>query len=690
MLSGSVIALWAGAAAAQTTIVGTNYSEVAQTGTDNQAAVSNATPGNDDNRSSVVQNGISNRATVEQIGDLNESRLAQIGNDNQADHRQYGNRNTSVGEQTGNNHFTVAVHQGDDHIAEVVQSGGNRNASTIGQGTPGGSGSAAVNAFRNVARVQQRGSDNSSTINQRATGQTLAGTQASDNSARVVQGIAQISSNGGVSNISQISRGNVAEVFLYEGSTAARNQSVIVQGHNGAINTPQPVAATLSGNRANVAIRGFGNRSNVSQNGRNNLADVTLQGGGTALGAPTDAESGRTQGNLVELQQSGTGLTAVAVAGLANRSEGQGNRSGIAHSGNFHYAETWQRGLFDTSSIIQGDGAQTAGLTYSNGAQARAYATIAQRGERGDIQLQQYGDTFAELTQGLGARSGILVYQSDAGDFGTSATATDPANRALNRVGIAQYGDFQVSIVRQFAVNASTTIFQQAGPAGGRSQRNYALVEQGMADIATIASGSPPESAFFGSGPSGQSGANSRNLNANVTQGNGASAASQNRTTIRQDGVNLIATVEQAGTGAADAQNRVEIAQRGNDNAATAIQRAGVGAAPADGPGSGQPGDEFYFAGGRRSAEIVILQKNSGNSASVEQRGFGQLARIEQSGARNSGSILQEAGATNATAVIRQSGDDNSYSITQANPGQYLVVSQSGNNNSVTTTVQRP
>lgn len=690
LIGASTLALSAGTAAAQTVVVGTNESSIAQTGLDNFAAVNNTAPGNDDNRSSVVQNGIANSATVEQVGDLNNSRVAQLGNDNQVTHREFGDRNTADTQQTGNNHAGTVLQQGDDHFAAVVQSNGNRNGSAINQGVTAGSGGTAVPTFRNIARVQQLGSDNSSTVNQRAGSDTVSGTQASDNSARVVQGIGSLLGNGNVSAITQSSRGNNAEVYMYEGSAAARNQSTITQSHNNAVNTAQPGAGTLSGNRANVAIRGYGNRSVVSQNGRNNVADVTLQGGGTAAGAASDAESGRTQGNLSELQQSGTAITATVVQGTASRSDGQGNRGTIAQSGNGHHAEAWQRGLYDTTNIIQGDGSHTANITYSNGVQARAYATIAQKGERGSIQVQQYGDTFAEVTQGLGARSGASVYQVDAGDFAVTGTASDPVNRAQNRAAISQYGDFQVGIVRQFALNASADVYQQSGPPAGRSQRNYVLIEQGMADVATIAAGSTAESAFFGSGPSGQSGANSRNLSATVVQGNGASAVGYNRTVIRQDGVNLAATVEQAGTGAVEAQNKIDIAQRGSDNKATAIQRSGVGPSGPDAPSSGQSGDEFHFAGGRRSAEVVILQKNSGNSALVEQRGLGQLARVEQSGSRNAASILQEVGATNATAVIRQSGNDNSYNAAQTQAGQYLVVSQTGNNNSVTNVVQRP
>ncbi len=688
-MSSSALVLWAGSAAAQTVIVGTNETTVVQTGTDNHSASNNTAPGNDYNKSSIVQNGIANAVTVEQIGDLNNSRLTQVGNDNRATQRQYGDRNTADGEQTGDNHSSLVHQQGEDHFAQVVQSGGNRNGSSVNQGVPPSASGDAIDAKRNSARVQQLGSDNSSTVNQHAGTDTAQGTEASDNVARVAQGDSRLASNGGVSTITQSSRGNSADLYMFEGSVAARNQSVIAQLHNGAANTPQPGSGTLSGNRALVSIRGFGNRSDIRQNGRNNSADVTMQGGGTAAGAAPDAESGRTQANVSEVQQSGTGLTAIVVSGTLSRSDGQGSRGSIAQSGNGHYVETWQRGLYDTSNIIQGEGSTASNITYSDGRQARAYATVSQKGERRSIQVQQYGDNFAEVTQALGARSGVSVYQVDAGDLGAAPNLADAANRAHNRAAIAQYGDFQAAIVRQNALNAYATAYQQAGPAGARSHHNHAHVEQGTADFATIAA-SPAESAFFGSSPSGQSGANSRNLVADVIQGNGALAVSYNRAVVRQDGVNLSAFVEQAGSGAADAQNRVEIVQRGIDNDAAAIQRSGVGPSAADSAASGAPGDELHFAGGRRSAEIVILQKNSGNSASVEQRGLGQLARIEQSGARNGASILQEGGAVNATAVIRQSGNDNSYSIVQTGAGQYLTVNQSGNNNLVTDVVRRP
>ena len=174
------------------------------------------------------------------------------------------------------------------------------------------------------------------------------------------------------------------------------------------------------------------------------------------------------------------------------------------------------------------------------------------------------------------------------------------------------------------------------------------------------------------------------NLVADVTQG-----GTRNVADIGQWGVSLRAVVEQSGSGMAALPNRVTIRQRGRGNSAAALQSANVGPSSAADPASGHAGDDFFFAGGARSAEIVILQSNIGNSATVTQRGRGQMARVEQTGPRNRASILQEAGATNASAVIRQTGSDNSYSVTQSQPGQFLLVRQSGSNNAVTDVIRR-
>jgi hypothetical protein len=206
------------------------------------------------------------------------------------------------------------------------------------------------------------------------------------------------------------------------------------------------------------------------------------------------------------------------------------------------------------------------------------------------------------------------------------------------------------------------------------SSLNTVTVTQGEpgAEIAVV--GQPPR-------PVGSA---TMNLTADVTQ-----SGTRNFAVVGQWGTNLRATVEQLGSGAPSLHNGVSISQLGRTNSATARQTANVGPSAAGDPASGQSGDEFFFAGGARSAEIVISQSSSGNSATVEQRGRGQRARVEQSGESNVGSILQLEAAANATAILRQTGNRNSYAIEQNQAGQYIVVSQTGNENAVTSIVRR-
>jgi hypothetical protein len=202
-----------------------------------------------------------------------------------------------------------------------------------------------------------------------------------------------------------------------------------------------------------------------------------------------------------------------------------------------------------------------------------------------------------------------------------------------------------------------------------------------------------------GAAPGGATGANANNLGTRVTQG-----GSLNSTTVNQDGASLQTLVGQLGTGLADPngtsgtagtfQNLILVQQTGSNQFASAYQAPTVG--PSNGssgsdsdPASG-PGLQFGFAGGRRSAEITILQSNAGNSATVEQFGRGQVARVEQSGTGGVAKITQGLNATNATAVIQQAGINNNYTILQTQPGQYIQVTQTGTGNGATIVTAGP
>lgn len=658
---GASLATFAAASAgAQTTFVGSNESEVRQRGPGNNANVSNGASGNDENFSRVIQDGANNRAIIEQIGDFNDSFADQQGNDNALTHRQIGDENEADSHQTGNGHNSSIAQGGDGNLARVTQSGGNRNRSTINQG---GGGSFADEAD---AEIAQRGSDNASEVNQLGF----------RNEAFVIQGATPLASDGARSSITQRQSGHVAEVFQFEGSTAARNVSSIVQE-----NRITGGAGFISDNLASVSMRGFGNQSTVTQNGDDLIARVSILGGATASGGQTDRETGRTDGNRSFVSQTGRGLTAFVSAGSLRNLPGRGNLNTIEQTSNSdagdarpgHKAVVWQRGLFDTNLIRQADGSATRPvqqpINYRDGTRGHAFADVSQSGERNSVEVHQFADNFARVTQGLGSRSRVRIEQFDAGDYEVSI-AVEPGSslRAFNRATVAQNGDSNAVDIAQDSVGASAVVFQRR-----ESSFNSVGIVQGArsAETQDPNNPTPTRSETF-------------NLIAEVRQG-----GTRNSADVGQWGVSLQAVVEQSGSGTAGLPNRVLIRQRGRGNAAAAEQSANVGPSGAADPASGQAGDEFFFAGGARSAEIAIIQSNIGNRATVTQRGRGQSARVEQTGARNRASILQEAGATNATAVIRQSGSDNSYSAAQTQPGQYLLVRQSGSNNAVTDVIRR-
>ncbi|HEX8532537.1 MAG TPA: hypothetical protein VF662_00050 [Allosphingosinicella sp.] len=646
----SLAALAAGSAHAQSN---TNTSQYNQTGTGNNATIDNNIEGNSNNSATIIQNGTTNNALVVQRGTFNRSFMQQIGTSNQVGHRQTGNSNSADSRQNGDFNGSFITQVGNNNTGTAIQVGF-YNTSTVRQGyavdstVPNGENRSANN---NVASIDQSGAGLSSVVNQRAA--SVAGLAASDNTANVFQRSSGTSSTlQQISQITQESRGNYAELFQYEGSTAAPNSSTIVQRNSSA-----PGTNPVSSNAASVAQRGAGNQSQLTQDGFRNIAQVRTQGGGTASA----------DGNRNVISQTGNDLAAQLTVGRSTAAA-VGNSATITQTGNFNSAGIFQYGTRDQASVTQSDGL-SAGTT-----SARALAGVYQNAAGDSATVQQAGDNFADITQAFGSASSVSVQQRDAGDQGST--------RAFNSATVAQYGTNNRVTIGQDAVGAQATAWQKVG-----SGNNTADIAQGLGRTSLPSTTATPG---FVAGPTG---AGTINVTANVTQ-----AGAFNDATVHQDGVSLTANVDQNGTGTANLRNIVFVSQTGTGNFARAYQGPGVGASaagdPASGNSSAQNGggaaDEFYFGGGARSAELRILQTNSGNSASIEQYGRGQLARIEQSGANNSASIVQQAAATNATAIIRQTGSGNSYNVTQVSPGQYVVVTQTGNNNSANNVVTRP
>jgi hypothetical protein len=170
---------------------------------------------------------------------------------------------------------------------------------------------------------------------------------------------------------------------------------------------------------------------------------------------------------------------------------------------------------------------------------------------------------------------------------------------------------------------------------------------------------------------------------------------SRNNAEVTQNGSNSTATVDQRNRNTGSNTSNVFIGQNGGSganggNVATARQTlADTGTAViATGGQTGPTGDAATRTAGTFTNEIEIRQTNDGtaaaggvNTATVEQRGAGQIGRIFQTGSNNEAGILQEVTATNSTAIITQTGRGNVFFITQDQPNSFLRVTQNGNAN---------
>jgi hypothetical protein len=531
------------------------------------------------------------------------------------------------------------------NTSEISQTGTN-NRLAIDNARAGNDQNQSVaiqNGFDNSATVIQIGDFNSSQVQQIGDANLILHTEEGD----FQQAESYQQGDRTFSAIRQRGQSNSATVD----QVGDRNASTISQGVEATADRDYSfseffdpaVAATRLGNN---------NRARVSQVG-DDLFTVVRQR--AAAGSSAAASN-----NVARVEQRGQGSSATVLQ------ESRGNSASI-----FQFDGGNSAALQNVTSVEQRSTAATASSNPLSG----NVANVAVGGQSNSTTLTQNGrNNDSRVSQGLGTLNIVQITQ-----IGSDGT---------NRVAVGQYGTRNATAIAQDSVSATANVWQQPGPASSRSSNNSAEIQQG-----TGTTGSASFSAgFFGN--TAPSGNQTRNLTASIVQGNGSGPASWNVAQVRQDGIDLAANVQQAGTGISGLPNIVQIAQQGGSNggnSARAVQRGGVGPSVAGDPASGQAGDPFFFAGGARSAEINILQSGSSNSASVEQRGRGQYARVEQGpGSGNIASILQEAAATNATAIIQQSGSNNSYNVVQTASGQYIAVSQTGNNNTITNVVQRP
>ncbi len=473
------------------------------------------------------------------------------------------------------------------------------------------------------------------------------------------------------------------------------NLNVIVHTQEGDFNRAES-NQTDNDNRSAIRQRGVGNSATVDTRGSRNVSLVAQGVEATDrdnydFSGFFDNLAGATRvgnDNRVTVDQLGDDFSSTIRQRAA---------AGSAAPASNNTASVLQRGQGNSSTIVQESRGNQARVLQFNGGGSLALqnrTTIEQRttaaapsdttlsNNRADVSVA--GQSNVGVVRQDGRNNEVLLTQGRGSGLSTEVVQTGTAGTRAAL--IAQYAIGSQIRVEQAAAGATATVWQQPGPPEARGGNNLAEVAQG-----TGATGRDAASAAFFGNAAPVTGAAASGLSASVTQGNSPAAASWNRAQVLQDGVNLSATLVQAGTGTAALPNVARVAQQGTGNTATARQTAGVGPSAAGDPASGRQGDEGFFAGGARSAELAILQSGANNSASIEQRGRGQVARIEQGpGTDNLATILQDGSATNATAIIRQTGSGNSYNVVQTAPGQYIRVVQTGNGNVVTDVVQRP
>ena len=527
-----------------------------------------------------------------------------------------------------------AVHAQTSYLSQT----GNRNSAAVDNVAPENQNDVSTiiqNGTDNDAVVYQRGYDHQSQIQQLGTSNLVVHRQYAGERgySESRQGARTGASDDQTSIIRQIGLDN-SGVVLQDGlnNSSTVNQGAAVVG--GAIDW----RATIN-NRATVDQIGSGLFSTIEQRGAtsssfdasDNVANVRQRASG---GNPATQQSSlvlqEARGNFAEVFQFEGGAAAPITSSITQR-----NSAAVTNEQAFNTASVAQRGLGNQSSVLQDGRMNTAYVTMLQG------ATAVSPGDGNGVTVEQVGTGLTALTVAGGSRNAMTTRQA-----GTGSTAL---------------------------------VWQKFG-----SSDNIIALDQGNGAATQPVNG-------MASTP-----APTANTSAVITQ-NG----SLNRATVAQDGGALQAIVDQFGVGIADPggtsgtagtfRNLVTVEQTGSNQFAMASQASTVSASGGigdneSGPASGV-GYAYGFGGGRRSAEIVILQSNSGNSAVVEQYGRGQVARIEQSGTGGNASIFQELDATNATAVIQQLGTNNNYSVRQALAGAYIQVRQVGNGNEATTVV---
>jgi hypothetical protein len=422
-------------------------------------------------------------------------------------------------------------------------------------------------------------------------------------------------------------------------------------------------------------------------------------------------------------------------AGLAGAGTTQGNSTAFVSQGSFFSSISLTQNGSNDADLNQGGGRgeRETGTPAADGT----------GGQSGNNTLTVNQTDTGQFSGGTG--SSTPNEQPGAFDPPPSSTPTPPATAARNFVFAGQAGRNNSGTVAQNAVQASATLFQRRGSANlvatinqgtgqgfGTTDPDDATAIGGVdGPIEPIAGTGGAAGAVRVTATVNQGGLSGRvdvrqdgsDLTAMVNQNNAdfstagrlaanggtvagtaapvvlvSQVGTRNNAEVTQNGSNSTATVDQRNTNTGTNTSNVIIGQNGGTganggNIATARQiGTGTGTGViATGGQTGPTGDPATRTAGTFTNEIEIRQTNDAtttsataggrNSATVEQRGNGQIGRIFQTGSNNEAGILQEMTATNSTAIITQTGRNNTFFITQDQPNSFLRVTQNGNAN---------
>jgi hypothetical protein len=730
----SLIALMAGTAFAQVTIVGANRSEVQDNGRDNKTLVEQATQDSDRNSSLIVFDGSGNRATVGQVGFDNGSTSRHQGSNNTSAVRQLGFRNSATLLQVGNG-----------------------NGSSIDQYLDPGVGRYPDR----VAVVEQRGNANSSSVVQ------VNGS----NTATVRQGTATEASNGGVSTIYQFSSGNTATVTMVGGSPDAANRSHVEQTR---------IDPVFTNNDATVNISGSFNLSYLYQVGARNIASHTATGTQNTI-------VGKSYGNSLTSSVSQAGyrnfVTVNQFAGDRNfskveqRDDGAnfgpgGDRQVYVSQGGSDNSSTVIQRFSQNAVVVNQQGAGTVTDIFQNGAGNFARAnllngsldalnksTILQEWDQNNVDTRHIAD---QTIRGLGNESSISqrgVRHVASVDMAGGGVGMDDATRrrgnsvavvqdprlanspsgpalygaghaARVQVGLLQGGGVGTvtsitqsgqhsnigndAVVRQDGQYDRVTVSQSIGfveAEGGavanvatRGLLNQVTINQFGRQFAFVTQGFGRESSFtstsYGSGGRRNGflmgpGIGNNSINASQYGDRNTASVGQegsfNGTTIWQtigSSDNSISVIQgirtfQAPEGFGQAcsfgcemagNSTAAATQSGRFNSASITQYSGASHATINQIGTGS-------SGLRNAAGIVQFRTTSAEASILQAAGVGPSAAGDPASGAVGDPSYFAGGARAAEARIRQTGLAVSGRIEQRGRGQYAFIDQSGVNN---------